>query len=64
MQGHEKVVQMLIDAGADMNAQGGQYGESLQAASMGGHDKVVQMLIDAGVVEWEHSIEESESDLG
>jgi len=42
------VVQMLKDAGANVNAQGGEYGNALQAASMGGHEKVVQMLTDAG----------------
>jgi ankyrin repeat protein len=39
---------MLIDAGADVNAQGGSYGNALQAASGEGHKKVVKMLIDAG----------------
>ncbi|KAM0723386.1 hypothetical protein Q7P37_000372 [Cladosporium fusiforme] len=42
--GHEKVVQMLIDAGAG----GGESGNALHAASRRGHEKVVQMLIDAG----------------
>jgi hypothetical protein len=46
--GHEKVVQMLLDAGADVNAQGGYYGSALYAAAVGGHEKVVQMLLDAG----------------
>ncbi len=32
VEGYEKVVQMLIDAGADVNAQGGEYGNALQAA--------------------------------
>ena len=31
-----------------VNAQGGNHGNALQAASYNGHDKVVQMLIDAG----------------
>ncbi len=53
---------MLMNAGANVNAQGGDYGNALQAASLGGHDKVVQMLIDAGAVEREHRIEDSESD--
>jgi ankyrin repeat protein len=31
-----------------VNAQGGSYGNALQAASYGGHEKVVQMLLDRG----------------
>jgi ankyrin repeat protein len=46
--GHKTVVQMLVDAGADANAQGGRYGSALQAASDGGHEKMVRMLVDAG----------------
>ncbi|KAI1595117.1 Arp Ankyrin repeat [Pyrenophora tritici-repentis] len=39
---------MLLDAGADVNAQGGHYGNALQAASTEGHEQVVKMLLDAG----------------
>ena len=39
---------MLLDRGADVNAQGGHYGNALQAASIGGHEKVVQMLLMPG----------------
>ena len=46
--GHNKVVQILLDKGANVNAQEGEYGNALQAASTGGHDKVVQMLLDKG----------------
>ena len=46
--GHEKVVQRLLDQGADINAQGGRYGSALQAASSEGHEKVVQRLLDQG----------------
>jgi ankyrin repeat domain-containing protein 50 len=46
--GHEKVVLMLLDAGADIKAKGGWYDNALQAASVGGHEKVAQMLLDAG----------------
>ena len=31
-----------------INTQGGEYGNALQAASVGGHDKVVRILMDAG----------------
>ena len=37
---------MLLDRGADINAQEGKFGNALQAASTGGHEKVVQMLRD------------------
>lgn len=46
--GHEKVVQILLDAGADVDARGGVYGNALYAASARGHDKVVWMLLAAG----------------
>jgi hypothetical protein len=46
--GHEKVVQVLLAAGADVNSQGGPNGSALRAASRNGHEKVVQMLLDAG----------------
>ena len=46
--GHEKVVQTLLKARAEVNAPGGYFGNALQAASAGGHEKVVQMLLDAG----------------
>ncbi|KAJ5665326.1 NACHT nucleoside triphosphatase [Penicillium maclennaniae] len=46
--GYEKVVKVLLDRGADVNAQGGYYGNALQAASIHGHEKVVQVLLDRG----------------
>ena len=39
---------MLIEGGADVNAQGGLYGNALQAASERGPEKVVSMLIEGG----------------
>jgi hypothetical protein len=38
----------LLDAGADANAQGGEYGNAQQVASDGGHEKVVQTFLGAG----------------
>jgi hypothetical protein len=40
-------VRILLDQGADVNAQGGHHGNALQAASSEGHDKIVQMLQEA-----------------
>ncbi len=38
----------LIDGGADVNAEGGVYGNALCAASARGHPEVVQLLLDKG----------------
>ena len=35
----------LVQEGADVNAQGGWWGNALQAASYGGHDKIVELLL-------------------
>ena len=32
------MVQLLLEKGADVNAQGGSYGNALQATSLGGHE--------------------------
>jgi ankyrin repeat protein len=39
---------MLIEKGPDVNAQGGIYGNALQAASLKGNDEIVEMLIEKG----------------
>ncbi|KAF5139369.1 Ankyrin repeat domain-containing protein 50 [Metarhizium anisopliae] len=38
----------LLDKGADVNAEGGRYGNALQAASWSGHFEVVKLLLDKG----------------
>ncbi|KAF6811461.1 Ankyrin repeat domain-containing protein 50-like protein 3 [Colletotrichum plurivorum] len=48
LEGRQNSVQMLLDKGADVNAQGGVYGNALQAASSSGHDNIVQMFLDKG----------------
>lgn len=40
------ITQMLVDKGAEVNAQGGYYGSALRAASARGHEQVVKMLLD------------------
>ena len=47
-EGHDKIVQLLLEKGAEVNAQGGHYGNALQAACSGGHDKIVQLLLERG----------------
>jgi ankyrin repeat protein len=39
------VVRLLLENGADINAQDGKHGNALQAASTGGHEKVVRLLL-------------------
>jgi hypothetical protein len=39
---------MLLDQGADVNAQGGEYGNALHAASWGGREQVVKTLLKGG----------------
>jgi ankyrin repeat protein len=48
VQGHCEAVNMLLDKGADVNAQGGGYGNALYAASSGDHEAVVKMLLNKG----------------
>lgn len=44
--GHEKVMQILLNRGADVNARGGQYGSALYAVSVRSCKKIVQILYD------------------
>ncbi|KAK1958640.1 purine and uridine phosphorylase, partial [Colletotrichum sublineola] len=46
--GLSKVSRYLLDKGADVNAQGGEYGNALQAASLESHKEIVQLLLDRG----------------
>jgi len=41
--GHDKVGELLLNEGADVNARGGYYKSALQAASVEGGDKVVKL---------------------
>lgn len=43
------MVQLLLEAGADVNTKAGNLGSALQAAKCQGHDRLVRYLIDAGV---------------
>ncbi|TGZ80747.1 ankyrin, partial [Ascodesmis nigricans] len=46
--GHQAVVRLLLDHGADVNAQGGHYGTVLHAATVNGNQAVIQLLLDHG----------------
>jgi ankyrin repeat protein len=46
--GLEAVAEKLVINAATINAQGGRYGNPLQAASLGGHISIVQSLLDNG----------------
>jgi ankyrin repeat protein len=48
MEGHEAIAKLLIEKGADVNAQGGFYGNALQAASYEGHEAIAKLLIEKG----------------
>jgi hypothetical protein len=41
-------VQRLLELGAEVNAQGGEYGNALQAASYGEHLAIVKVLLESG----------------
>ena len=48
MRGDERVVRLLVNAGAAVDALGGECGTPLQAAAAGGHGGVVEPLLKAG----------------
>ena len=48
MAGLHKSVQMLLDEGVNVNAQGGKHGNALHVALEKGHIQIVQMLLDKG----------------
>jgi hypothetical protein len=43
-----KSARQLVEQGAEVNAQGGYYGNALQAASYQGHDQIVLRLLEKG----------------
>jgi len=47
-EGHDEVVRLLLEKGADVNTQGGWSGNALQGAAYGGHEVVVQLLLEKG----------------
>ncbi len=49
--GYVHIVRMLLDKGADVNAQSGQYESALQAASRKDYVDIVRMLLDNGATD-------------
>lgn len=45
---HDKIVEVLLSKGANVNAQGGRYSNALQAVSAAVHDKIVEVLLSKG----------------
>src|ERR1700722_13688907 len=48
LSGLSEVCNMILRRTGDINAQGGLYGNALQAASCGGHEAVIQLLLENG----------------
>jgi len=46
--GYDRVVQLLLENGANVNAKDIIYGNALRAASSGGYHQVVKILLEAG----------------
>jgi ankyrin repeat protein len=46
--GCTKIVELLLSKDADINAQGGKYGNTLQAGSYTGCEKIVELLLSKG----------------
>ena len=44
--GHERCVELLLERGADINAQFGRLGNTLQVASYYGYEKIVKLLLE------------------
>jgi ankyrin repeat protein len=41
-------VKLLLENGAEVNAEGGEYGNALQAASFRGNEAIVKLLLENG----------------
>jgi ankyrin repeat protein/adenylate kinase family enzyme len=47
VEGHNAIIEILLGVGANVNAQGGEYGNALQAAAWNGSAETVKILLDA-----------------
>jgi ankyrin repeat protein len=50
VEGHEKIVDVLVNREAKVSAQGGYYGNALQAACLEGHVEIVGRLLQWGLM--------------
>ncbi|KAF3034664.1 hypothetical protein E8E12_002429 [Didymella heteroderae] len=48
-EGNKAIIQIFLDGGADIDIEGGLYGNALHIASVSGHKGVVELLLDKGV---------------
>ena len=48
MESHERIVELLLNQGPDINAQGGDYSTALPVASERGRDEIVELLLGKG----------------
>ncbi|KAF8496923.1 hypothetical protein JB92DRAFT_2671092, partial [Gautieria morchelliformis] len=46
--GGDTIIELLLEKGADVNAQGGEHGSALPAAAYNGHDTTVLLLLEKG----------------
>ena len=46
--GEDEIIKLLLEWGADVNAQGGYYGNALQAAAYSGNKEAVELLLERG----------------
>ncbi|KAL9080321.1 MAG: hypothetical protein Q9157_000908 [Trypethelium eluteriae] len=46
--GYYEMVKLLLNKGADVNSQGGDYGNALEEAALEGHEQIVRLLLDKG----------------
>ena len=46
--GNDAIVKLLLENGAEVNAEGGEYRNALQAASYQGNDAIVKLLLENG----------------
>jgi ankyrin repeat protein len=48
VEGHETIVALLLEKGANVNTQGGPHRNALQAALAGGHEAITVLLLEKG----------------